>query len=65
MLTFTIAEGYLSCFFYFLNIMQNVPFYDFPHSPILWLGFGGIIVALAVLFVANRDYFNSPLNNDK
>ena len=45
--------------------MQNVPFYDFPHSPILWLGFGGIVVALAVLFVAKRDYFNSPLNNDK
>ena len=44
--------------------MQNVPFYDFPHSPILWLGFGGIVVALAVLFVANRDYFNSPINLD-
>ena len=32
---------------------------------ILWLGFLGIIVALAVLFVANTDYFNSPLNQDK
>ena len=42
-----------------------IPTYDFPSSPILWLGFLGIIVALAVLFVANTDYFNSPLNQDK
>ena len=42
-----------------------IPTYDFPSSPILWLGFLGIIVALAVLFVANNDYFNSPLNEDK
>ena len=42
-----------------------IPTYDFPSSPILWLGFLGIIVALAVLFVANTDNFNSPLNQDK
>ena len=42
-----------------------IPTYDFPSSPILWLGFMGIIVALAVLFVANSDYFNSPFNEDK
>tara|TARA_B100001029_G_scaffold149077_1_gene130602 strand:- start:3249 stop:3398 length:150 start_codon:yes stop_codon:yes gene_type:complete len=45
--------------------MNNVPFYDFPHSPILIIGFFGILTALAVLFVANRDYFGSPLNNDR
>ena len=42
-----------------------IPTYDFPSSPILWLGFMGIIVALTVLFVANTDYFNSPFNEDK
>ena len=45
--------------------MQSVPFYDFPQSPILWIGFAGIVTALAVLYVANRKYFNSPLNEDK
>jgi len=45
--------------------MQTVPFYDFPQSPILIIGFFGIFTALAVLYVANRDYFNSPLNRDK
>jgi len=45
--------------------MQNVPFYDFPHSPILIIGFFGIFTALIVLYVANRDYFGSPLNRDK
>jgi len=45
--------------------MNNVPFYDFPQSPILIIGFFGIITALAVLYVANRKYFNSPLNEDK
>ena len=42
-----------------------IPTYDFPSSPILWLGFMGIIVALAGLFVANTDYFNSPFKEDK
>tara|TARA_Y100000768_G_scaffold33233_1_gene21808 strand:+ start:221 stop:364 length:144 start_codon:yes stop_codon:yes gene_type:complete len=45
--------------------MQTVPFYDFPHSPILIIGFFGILTALTVLFVANRSYFESPLNRDK
>ena len=44
--------------------MQNVPYYDFPQSPILIIGFFGILVALAVLFVANKSYFSSPLNED-
>tara|TARA_B100000927_G_scaffold83550_1_gene67066 strand:+ start:261 stop:401 length:141 start_codon:yes stop_codon:yes gene_type:complete len=45
--------------------MPTVPTYDFPQSPILILGFFGILTALAVLYVANRDYFSSPLNRDK
>ena len=45
--------------------MQTVPFYDFPQSPILIIGFFGIFTALIVLYIANRDYFNSPLNRDK
>ena len=45
--------------------MQSVPFYDFPQSPILLIGFAGIVTALAVLYVAKRKYFNSPLNEDK
>ena len=45
--------------------MPAVPFYDFPQSPILIIGFFGILTALIVLYVANRDYFNSPLNRDK
>ena len=44
--------------------MQNVPFYDFPHSPILIIGFFGIFTALGVLIVANTKYFNSPFNED-
>tara|TARA_B100000900_G_scaffold314484_1_gene273346 strand:- start:315 stop:452 length:138 start_codon:yes stop_codon:yes gene_type:complete len=44
---------------------MTIPTYDFPQSPILIIGFFGIFTALLVLFVANRDYFASPLNNDK
>ncbi len=44
---------------------MNVPTYDFPQSPILIIGFFGIFTALAVLYVANRDYFGSPYNEDK
>ena len=44
---------------------MNVPVYDFPNSPILILGFFGILVALATLFIAYSKYFNSPLNRDK
>ena len=44
--------------------MPAVPFYDFPQSPILIIGFFGILTALAVLFVANRKYFSSQINED-
>ena len=44
---------------------MNVPVYDFPNSPILILGFFGILVAIATLFIAYSKYFNSPLNVDK
>ena len=44
---------------------MNIPTYDFPHSPILIIGFFGILTALTVLFVANRSYFDSPFNADK
>ena len=44
--------------------MPQIPTYDFPQSPILLIGFAGIIVALAVLYVANRKYFSSPFNED-
>ncbi len=47
------------------EINMNVPTYDFPQSPILIIGFFGIFTALAVLYVANRDYFGSPYNEDK
>ena len=56
--------------FIYLNQIQllkpmNVPVYDFPNSPILLLGFFGILIALTTLFIANNKYFNSPLNRDK
>ena len=44
---------------------MNVPVYDFPQSPILILGFFGILVALTTLFITYNKYFNSPLNRDK
>ena len=44
---------------------MNVPVYDFPNSPILLLGFFGILVALATLFITYNKYFNSPFNRDK
>lgn len=45
--------------------MNNIPTYDFPQSPILIIGFFGILVALVTFYIANRDYFSSPLNRDK
>ena len=45
--------------------MPSIPTYDFPSSPILLIGFAGILTALAVLYVANRKYFNSPFNEDR
>ena len=44
---------------------MNIPAYDYPNSPILILGFFGIIVANVTLFIAYNKYFNSPLNRDK
>ncbi len=42
----------------------SIPFYDFPSSPILIIGALGIVVAIAVFFVAYQKYFNSPLNRE-
>ena len=44
--------------------MLSVPFYDFPSSPLLIIGALGIVVALAVFFLAYRKYFNSPFNKE-
>ena len=44
---------------------MNVPVYDFPNSPILILGFFGIVIALLTLFITFNKYFNSPLNKDR
>ncbi len=43
---------------------MSVPFYDLPSSPILIIGAFGIVVAIAVFFVAYQKYFNSPLNRE-
>jgi len=42
----------------------SIPFYDFPSSPILIIGFLGIAVAIAVFLVSYQKYFNSPLNKE-
>ena len=44
--------------------MTSVPFYDFPSSPLLIIGGLGILVAIAVFFLAYKKYFNSPLNKE-
>ena len=44
--------------------MLAIPFYEFPNSPILVIGALGILVAIAVFFLAYKKYFNSPLNNE-
>ena len=44
---------------------MNIPVYDYPNSPILLLGFFGILLALATLFITSNKYFNSLLNRDK
>ena len=41
------------------------PYYDIPQSPILIVGFLGILFTLVLLYVVNRDYFASPLNRDR
>jgi len=45
-------------------LLLSVPFYDFPSSPLLIVGSLGIVVALAVFFLAYQKYFNSPLNKE-
>ena len=45
-------------------LLLSVPFYDFPSSPILIIGAIGIVVALAVFFLAYEKYFNSPFNKE-
>jgi len=49
---------------FFAAITEGVPFYDFPKSPILVLGFFGILVALVTVYTVNKAYFNSPFNPD-
>ena len=44
--------------------MFSVSFYDFPSSPLLTIGFLGILVAIAVFFLAYKKYFNSPFNKE-
>ena len=44
--------------------MLSVPFYDFPASPLLIIGALGIILAIAVFFLAYQKYFNSPFNKE-
>ena len=44
--------------------MPSVPFYDFPSSPLLIIGALGILLAIAVFFLAYQKYFNSPLNKE-
>ena len=39
--------------------MTNVPVYDLPQSPILIVGFGGILFTLVLLYFVNRAYFES------
>jgi len=42
----------------------SIPFYDFPSSPILIIGALGIAVAIAVFYVSNQKYINSPFNKE-
>ena len=42
---------------------MNVPTYDIPASPILLLGFAGIVVALFTLYTVNKAYYNSPFKS--
>tara|TARA_B100000963_G_scaffold328322_1_gene316718 strand:- start:557 stop:727 length:171 start_codon:yes stop_codon:yes gene_type:complete len=44
---------------------MNIPVYDLPNSPILLLGFFGVLLALTTLFISYNKYFNSPLIRDK
>ena len=44
---------------------MTVPVYDIPESPILIVGFFGILFTLVLLYFVNRDYFASPLKRDR
>ena len=44
---------------------MDVPVYDLPNSPILILGFFGILVAIITLSISYNKYFNSQLNLDR
>ena len=44
---------------------MTVPTYDLPQSPILIIGFLGIMFTLVLLYFVNRAYFESPLNRDR
>ena len=48
-----------------LKLVMTVPVYDIPQSPILIIGFLGIMFTLVLLYFVNRDYFGSPLNEDR
>ena len=48
-----------------LKLEMTVPVYDIPESPILIVGFLGIMFTLVLLYFVNRDYFGSPLNEDR
>ena len=45
-------------------LLISIPFYDFPSSPLLITGALGILVAIAVYFIAYQKYFHSPLNKE-
>jgi len=47
------------------DTLMTVPTYDLPQSPILIIGFFGIIFTLVLLYFVNRAYFESPLNRDR
>ena len=49
---------------FFKMLILSIPFYDFPSSPLLIIGALGILVALAVFYLAYQQYFNSPLNKE-
>ena len=49
---------------FFKMLLLSIPFYDFPSSPLLVIGALGIVVALAVFYLAYQQYFNSPLNKE-
>ena len=49
---------------FFKMLLLSIPFYDFPSFPLLIIGALGILVALAVFYLAYQQYFNSPLNKE-